>query len=41
MTRLNETSRPDARPDLYSRVTHAIIADLEAGVRPWTKPWSF
>ena len=40
MTRLNETSRPDARPDLYSRVTNAIIADLEAGVRPWTKPWS-
>jgi len=36
MSRLNETSRPD----LYSRVTNAIIADLENGVRPWTKPWS-
>jgi antirestriction protein ArdC len=36
MTRLNETSRPD----LYSRVTNAIVADLERGVRPWTKPWS-
>ena len=35
-------SRPDetSRPDLYSRITNAIIADLEAGVRPWTKPWS-
>jgi antirestriction protein ArdC len=36
MTRLNETSRPD----LYARVTNAIVADLEAGVRPWTRPWS-
>lgn len=36
MTRLNETSRPD----LYARVTNAIIADLEQGVRPWTKPWA-
>ncbi|MGA0603876.1 ArdC family protein [Caulobacter sp. KR2-114] len=36
MSRLNETSRPD----LYTRVTNAIVADLERGVRPWTKPWS-
>ncbi len=28
------------RSDLYTRVTDAIIADLEQGVRPWTKPWS-
>ena len=40
MTRLNETSRPQSKPDLYTRVTQAIVADLEAGVRPWTKPWS-
>jgi antirestriction protein ArdC len=35
-------SRPNdpSRPDLYSRVTNAILADLENGVRPWTKPWS-
>ena len=35
-------SRPHdpSRPDLYSRVTQAIITDLENGVRPWTKPWS-
>lgn len=31
---------PQARPDLYSRVTAQIIADLERGVRPWTRPWS-
>jgi antirestriction protein ArdC len=40
MTRLHETSRPNSKPDLYSRVTDAIVADLEQGVRPWTKPWS-
>lgn len=35
-------SRPAAqtRPDLYARVTDSIIADLERGVRPWTRPWS-
>ena len=36
MTRPHETSRSD----IYSRVTNAIVADLENGVRPWTKPWS-
>lgn len=36
MTRASETSRPD----IYSRVTNAIVADLQNGVRPWTKPWS-
>lgn len=29
-----------SRPDLYRRVTDTIIADLQKGVRPWTKPWS-
>ncbi|MGO7472550.1 ArdC-like ssDNA-binding domain-containing protein, partial [Rhizobium ruizarguesonis] len=24
----------------YSRITNTIIADLEGGVRPWTKPWT-
>jgi antirestriction protein ArdC len=34
--------RPQTAPraDLYARVTQSIIAELEAGVRPWTKPWS-
>jgi len=27
------------RADLYTRVTERVIADLEAGVRPWIKPW--
>ncbi len=29
-----------ARPDVYSRITDRIIADLEQGVRPWLKPWN-
>lgn len=35
-------SRPNepARPDLYSRITNQIVAQLEAGVRPWTQPWA-
>jgi antirestriction protein ArdC len=34
-------SRPDqTRPDIYARVTDAIVADLERGVRTWIKPWS-
>ena len=28
------------RADIYSRITEKIVADLAAGVRPWTKPWS-
>ncbi|MGO6854984.1 ArdC-like ssDNA-binding domain-containing protein, partial [Rhizobium beringeri] len=28
------------RSDIYSRITNTIIADLERGVRPWTKPWT-
>jgi len=31
--------RTDTRP-LYDRITDHIIADLEAGVRPWTRPWA-
>lgn len=31
---------PAPRADVYARVTDAIVAELEAGVRPWTKPWS-
>ena len=29
-----------SRPDVYSRITDKIIADLEQGVRPWLKPWN-
>jgi antirestriction protein ArdC len=27
------------RSDIYTRVTHAIVAELEKGTRPWLKPW--
>lgn len=28
------------RQDVYTKVTNAVLASLEAGVRPWMKPWS-
>lgn len=28
------------RIDLYTRVTDQIVAELEAGVRPWVQPWN-
>ncbi|MCA9067252.1 MAG: DUF1738 domain-containing protein, partial [Planctomycetaceae bacterium] len=28
------------REDIYTRVTDAIIRQLEEGVRPWLKPWN-
>lgn len=28
------------KPDIYQKVTDRIVADLEAGIRPWTQPWS-
>src|SRR5208337_1910665 len=28
------------RPDVYTRITDKIIADLEQGVRTWMKPWN-
>ena len=35
-------ARPETqtRPDIYARVTDAIIADLERGTPTWTRPWS-
>ncbi|MCP5449769.1 MAG: DUF1738 domain-containing protein [Gammaproteobacteria bacterium] len=32
-----QTATPKA--DVYERVTHAIVAALEAGTRPWMRPW--
>jgi antirestriction protein ArdC len=34
MTHITET-----RQDVYSRITAAIVAELEKGTRPWTRPW--
>jgi antirestriction protein ArdC len=30
----------EQRQDVYTRVTNKIVADLDRGVRPWTKPWN-
>ena len=41
---MTQTSKPTAcalpRVDVYARVTEKIVADLEAGVRPWARPWN-
>ena len=34
------TNTATARPDVYSKITDKIIADLEQGVRPWLRPWN-
>lgn len=34
------TTTAAARPDVYARITDAIVSHLEAGVRPWQRPWS-
>ena len=36
----NMTTTSQNRPDVYSRITDKIVADLEQGVRPWFKPWN-
>ena len=28
------------RADIYTRITNAIVAQLETGTRPWAKPWN-
>jgi antirestriction protein ArdC len=28
------------KTDIYDRITGAIAAELEKGVRPWLKPWN-
>ena len=33
------TNTTPSRTDVYARVTDCIIADREAGVRPWLMPW--
>jgi antirestriction protein ArdC len=34
------TATQSPRIDCYTRVTNAIVASLEQGVRPWLKPWN-
>ena len=31
---------PVERKDVYTRITETIVAQLEAGTRPWHQPWS-
>jgi antirestriction protein ArdC len=33
-------SAATTRTDVYTRVTVRIVADLEQGVRPWSRPWN-
>jgi len=34
------TTEKTARPDIYESITSRIIEQLEAGTRPWLKPWN-
>lgn len=34
------TTSRTPRVDVYTRVTDRIVAQLEQGVRPWTRPWN-
>lgn len=38
MVTATKTTQP--RIDVYTRVTNQIVESLEAGVRPWMKPWN-
>jgi antirestriction protein ArdC len=37
ITMTNEIAK---RGDIYTRITDQIVSALEAGVKPWTQPWS-
>ena len=37
---MNTKTTQTTKPDVYSRVTARILADLEKGVRPWVRPWN-
>jgi antirestriction protein ArdC len=34
------TTDKTARPDIYTSITNRIVEQLEAGTRPWLKPWN-
>jgi antirestriction protein ArdC len=42
LNRLSQNRGPvhNERQDIYTRITGTIVASLEKGVRPWTRPWS-
>jgi antirestriction protein ArdC len=35
-----ENNMEQAKLDVYQRITNRIVADLERGVKTWTKPWN-
>jgi antirestriction protein ArdC len=37
---MRKSTRTIERVSIYERVTAKIISDLEAGTRPWIKPWT-
>jgi antirestriction protein ArdC len=39
-TRPQATAETAPRPDIYATITDKIVAQLEAGVRPWQCPWN-
>jgi antirestriction protein ArdC len=40
ITPMSNSISTNVRADIYDRVTTAIIRELEAGTRPWIKPWT-
>lgn len=34
------TTDKTSRPDIYTAITNRIVEQLEAGTRPWLKPWN-
>lgn len=34
------TTNTTTRPDIYTSITNRIVEQLEAGTRPWLKPWN-
>ena len=39
-TKNTKNTRKTERTDVYERVTNQIVEQLEAGVRPWVRPWN-
>lgn len=37
---MSKIHEPTPKADLYTRVTDRILAELDAGTRPWVKPWT-
>ncbi|MCU6614815.1 ArdC family protein, partial [Klebsiella pneumoniae] len=40
MAKTTKRTQEAPRADVYERITAQIVAALEAGTRPWLKPWA-